>query len=76
MGESAEQFLERALTIGGRIVCTGDLNELQISEAQAKGNMWVSPNGFGWVILPWTLTTVKDREREKGYFSIRSYCDK
>ena len=70
MSESAEQFFERALTAGGRIVCTGDLNEFQISEAHAKGNMWVSPTGFGWVILPWTLTTDKDRTREREHIAL------
>lgn len=68
MGESAEQFFERAAKIGGRVVSSGDLNEYQISEARAKGKMWISDDGLGWCILPWNLRTEKDRVREFALF--------
>ena len=69
MGESAESFLARAVTAGGRVVSSGDLTEFQISEARANGKFWVSPEGYGWAILSWQLTTDKDRSREADYFS-------
>jgi hypothetical protein len=52
VSESAENFLNRAIAIGGRVVSSNDLNQFQLSEAQAKGYWWVSPEGFGWAILP------------------------
>lgn len=67
--ESAEQFLRRAVTTGGRVVSSNDLNEWQLSEARVNRNMWVCPEGFGWVILPWSLTTDKDRARERSCFA-------
>ena len=69
MSETAEQFFSRAATTGGRIVSSNDLNKWQLSEACVKGNFWVSSKGFGWAILPWDLTTDKDRERERAYFA-------
>jgi hypothetical protein len=66
MGESAESFLKRSVTQGGRIVSSGDLNVYQISESQAKGNFWINSEGLGWAILPWSLTTDKDNQRESG----------
>lgn len=68
MGELAESFFSRAVTAGGRIVSSNDLNAFQISEAKANGKFWVSPEGYGWAILPWTLTTDKDRVREREFF--------
>ena len=65
---SAEEFLKQAITLGGRIVSSGDLNRFQISEAQALGRWWVNDEGFGFAILPWILTTDKDRERERAFF--------
>ena len=67
MAESSEQFFERALINDCRIVSSGDLTTHQISEAQSKGNIWISRDGFGWVLLPWSLTTQKDRNREGDY---------
>lgn len=66
-GESAEGFLARAAAAGCRVVSSGDLNEWQISSARSKGNFWVSAEGLGWAILPWELTTEKDRGRERAY---------
>lgn len=66
---SAEEFLKQAITQGGRIVSSGDLSTLQIAEAQAFGKFWVNDAGFGFAILPWELTTDKDREREKAFFT-------
>ena len=68
MTESAEQFLAKAVAVGGRIVSSNDLNEWQLSEARVLGNWWVSSEGFGWAILPWSLTTDQDRNREKKFF--------
>ena len=69
MGESAEQFLSRAVATGGRVVSSNDLNQWQLSEARRLGNWWVSTEGFGWAILPWSLTTDKDRDRERAFFA-------
>jgi hypothetical protein len=49
----------------GRIVCTGDLTELQINEARIEKRMYVAPDGIGYVLLPWSLSTAKDRKREE-----------
>ena len=69
MGESAESFLANAATLGGRVVSSNDLSPFQISEARRLGKFWISPEGFGWAIVPWELTTTKDRKREADYFS-------
>lgn len=67
---NAIEFLKR--TDGHRIVSTGDLNEYQIAEARRENKMFVDPDtGLGWVLLPWELTTDKDREREKLFFESR-----
>lgn len=62
---TAEQFLSLAVSRGGRVVSSNDLNTWQLSEARVLGNWWVSADGFGWAILPWELTTDKDRDRER-----------
>jgi len=72
MNETAEQFLAKAVSRGGRVVSSNDLNKWQLSEARVKGNWWVSEEGFGWAILPWELTTDKDRDREREYFAENS----
>ena len=74
MNESAEQFFARAAANGGRIVSSNDLNVWQISEARVLRNFWVSDEGFGWAILPWNLTTDKDRQREKDFFGRAKLC--
>lgn len=67
---NAIEFLKRS--DGHRIVSTGDLNEYQIAEARRENKMFVdSDTGLGWVLLPWELTTDKDREREKEFFESR-----
>lgn len=48
----------------GRIVCTGDLTELQIAEARKDHRMYVDENGYGFVLLPWTCATARDLERD------------
>lgn len=53
---------------GGRLVSTGDLNEHQIAEATTMDRMYVDEGGFGYVFLPWSLTTRRDRLREADYF--------
>lgn len=65
MNDGALEFL-RTFVDGHRIVGTGNLTELQISEAKLEGRMYVEPDGgLGWVALPWELTTVKDEQRVK-----------
>jgi len=59
-----EKLLEMARNGEGRIVCTGDLKHYQISEAQAHNRFHATDDMFGWVLLPWSLTTDKDKERE------------
>lgn len=54
----------------GRIVCSADLTEHQIAEAQVTGRFYVAPSGLGWALLPWSLTTDKDRAREHGWDNI------
>jgi len=67
---AAIAFLNRASTENCRIVSSGDLTNLQIAEAQASGKFFVdASNGFGWALVPWELTTSKDRAREADYFS-------
>ena len=35
------------------------------SNAKVEGRMYVEPNGgLGWVVLPWDLSTPKDKHRE------------
>ena len=67
LADGALAFLKR--TTEHRIVSSGDLTTLQIAEAQARGLFYVEPGGgFGWALVPWDLTTPKDRAREKEYF--------
>jgi hypothetical protein len=64
---NAIEFLKRS--DGHRVVSTGDLNEYQIAEALRENKMFVdSYTGLGWVLLPWELTTDKDRDRERKFF--------
>lgn len=69
MGKSAEEFLVRAASTGGRIVSSNDLNEYQIAEARRENKFFVTDDGLGFAILPWELTTDKDRKREAEYFT-------
>lgn len=67
---TAIEFLKQAAEGDGRVVCSGDLHEMQISRAQAQGRFFVDEEtGLGWAIVPWDLTTKKDRDREKDYFT-------
>ena len=61
---------------GGRIVNTGDLIDLQISEAAAEGRLWIDPaTGYGFAFLPWKLTTDEDRQREAEFFNAGKCAD-
>jgi len=61
---------------GGRIVNTGDLLDLQISEAAAEDRIWIDPaTGYGFVFLPWSLTTDEDRNREAEFFNAGEAAD-
>ncbi len=65
--DGALKFLKKFCN-GYRIVSTCDLTELQIAEANVEGRLYIEPEGgFGWVALPWELTTVRDWQREKFY---------
>jgi hypothetical protein len=69
-GNEAIAFLRRAASENARIVSSGDLHSLVISEAQANGRFWVDPEtGLGWALIPWELSTMKDRQREANYFA-------
>lgn len=62
--DGALAFLKKFVD-GHRIVSTGDLTDLQISNAKVEGRFYVEPNGgLGWVALPWDLSTPKDKSRE------------
>jgi hypothetical protein len=66
---TAEEFLRRCTSGNFRIVSSGDLDRFQISEAQAKGLFYVDEEtSYGWALLPWDLTTTRDRDRERAYF--------
>ncbi len=53
-----------------RIVSSGDMTELQISESRQANRFFVDEEtGLGFAAIPWELTTSKDRKREAGYFS-------
>lgn len=68
--DGALEFMKRAATGEYRIVASGDLTAMQIIEAQTSGLFYVEPGGgIGWALLPWDLTTDKDRKREADYFS-------
>ena len=68
--ETALDFLRRAASENCRVVSSGDLTHHQIVEAQTTGRFFVEPGGgLGWALLPWDLTTEKDRRREADYFS-------
>ncbi len=49
----------------GRIVSTGDLLQCQIDEAAANSRMFVDHDGLGWCFIPWSISTTKDKERER-----------
>lgn len=67
---TAIEFLRKSATGEYRIVSTGDLNHWQIAEASRLRLMFVDEEtALGWVLLPWSLTTDKDRKREADYFS-------
>lgn len=66
---SANQLLELAAKIGARIVSSNDLDEFQIAESRQLGRFFVDENSCGWAVLPWSLTTSRDRDREREYFS-------
>lgn len=59
----ADELLMTSLNTG-RIVSSGDLTELQIAAARADKRFYVNPRGFGFAMLPWDLSTLKDLERE------------
>lgn len=64
---AAMAFMLRAANENSRIVCSGDLSVHQIAEAQASGKFFIASSGMGFVLLPFELTTTKDRQREADY---------
>ena len=67
---TAIEFLRRSADGKHRIVSSGDLHVMQISEAQANKLFFVDEQtGLGWALVPWELTTAKDRHREAGFFT-------
>lgn len=67
---TALEFLKRSADGKHRIVSSGDLHVMQISEAQANKLFFVDDEtGLGWALVPWELTTAKDRHREEGFFT-------
>lgn len=70
---TATAFLVRAAKENARVVSSGDLHHAVIVEAQATNRFWVDPEThLGFALIPWTLSTMKDRERETAYFEERS----
>ena len=68
----ALEFMKKAK---GRIVSSGDLTTVQISEFLASGSFFIDPETcLGWADVPWDLTTEKDRIREKAYFEKTEDC--
>ena len=66
---TAMEFLKKSSYGKHRIVSSGDLNQWQISEAQVNKLFFVDEeSGLGWALVPWELTTQKDRQREEAYF--------
>ena len=66
---TAIEFLRECSTGKYRIVSSGDLHRFQIAEAQACNRFYIDEEtGYGWALLPWELTTDKDRQRECKYF--------
>lgn len=64
----AIEFLRRSADGKHRIVASGDLCSMAISEAQARGTFFIDEEtGLGWALLPWELTTDKDRKREETF---------
>lgn len=65
---TAIEFLRKCATNEFRIVSSGDLNHWQIAEAQRRHLFFVDEEtALGWALLPWDLTTDKDRKREQDY---------
>lgn len=62
--DEAADFLKSSIDIG-RIVPSGDLTESQIVEARANNMFFVDDQGYGYAIVPWDLTTIRDRHRER-----------
>ena len=59
---TALEFLKRAADGKHRIVSSGDLHVMQISEAQANKLFFVDDQtGLGWALVPWELTIVNAR---------------
>ena len=53
-------FMQRIASEDARIVSTRDLLGEQIIEAQRTGEMFVDANGYGYVLLPWSLRSTRD----------------
>lgn len=67
--QEAIDFLKRAAVENCRIVSSNDLHHEVIVDAQVNHRFWVDPEtALGWALIPWDLSTIKDRKREADYF--------
>jgi hypothetical protein len=65
---TAIEFLHKCAMNNHRIVSSGDLNVYQIAEARRNDLFFIDEEtALGWALLPWELTTDKDRQRERDY---------
>lgn len=46
-----EDLLKKMTLEGGKIVCTGELNNVAISLARCENRMYVNEDGFGFVLV-------------------------
>lgn len=60
---SAEHLLDRLVSRGGAIVSSNDCSQLEIADAQARGDFYVDENGLGYVLrLKTWLERVHERD--------------
>lgn len=57
-------FVKKFVGKGYRLISTGDLTEMQIAEARKENRIFIDESdGYGYVALPWELTTTEDEKR-------------
>ncbi len=62
--DAVRTFMRRAASENSRIVSTNDLLDIQIAQARQDGRMLVLQDGLGFVLLPFEISTPKDKSRE------------
>lgn len=70
--EACRLFLYRAASENARIVSTNDLLDIQIVQARQDGRMIVLQDGLGFVLLPFEISTPKDKSREQQLLQVSS----